>query len=469
MDFVNYLEVFFSKHFPDKSYIVGGWCRDKLLNKNPKDIDIVIEEENGAERACILLSELDNVSYYKVGNSYPIYKVYFKEYNETIDIADSQKEYFPDTNSRQRLTKYASLREDSLRRDFTINKIYYNLTTKKYLSFCNGIKDLENKIITCDNNPNKMFSNDPLRIIRMCRFSIKYDFTIDDYILQSAYSNIDRLNIISKERIQEELIKICNCSKGLYKFLINFESIFLYIFPWYENLQNILQHPSLTINDIRNIHLEGKYVSDHIKLCLYNMPDDYKGIIQLAILFHDIGKLKTRSIKDNKCRFINHENVGVYLAEEELSKLKFSNKDIKTICMCIKYHMRLHEYNLKTDKSVRKLIREVNEYLDIILKVSEIDKLSCIKEKQESDFNILKDKIYNIKNNMKEPLISGDDIINIYNESPSEIIGLVKKACLDLQDNYNFNKDKLIIFLKQYKHSQDFLSKYKKDVDKINI
>ena len=466
MNLLETLEDFFSRNFHNKSYIVGGYCRDTILGNNPKDIDIVIEEENGAERASILLANQNpnEVSYYKVGNSYPIYKVHFKTFNETVDIADSQSEYFPDNNSRQRLTKFASLEEDSARRDFTINKIYYNLTTKQYSSFCNAEKDLKSEIITCDNNPDIMFSNDPLRILRMCRFAIKYNFDINDNVLSSAFSNINRLDIISKERIQEELMKICNIPRGLHHLIVDFKPIFNYIFPWYKLLENTLQHPSINENDIRNIHLEGLYVSDHIDLCLFNMPNDYVGIIQLAVLFHDIGKLETRSVKDGKCRFINHENVGINIAKRELTLLKFCNNDIKTICKSIKFHMITHPYNLKTNKNIKKFIRDVGDYLDIILKVSKIDSMSCEKLKEDDmPFDIITDKIYTYKINMVTPIITGDDIITIYNEKPNEIIGLVKKACIDLQDNFGLNsKEKLVGFMKQFKHCQDFLSNYKR-------
>jgi poly(A) polymerase len=256
-----------NKFINEHCYIVGGFVRDILLGIQPKDIDIVVDKHYGSLKLGLMIHKAISKEITKprrLGN-YPIWQLTFisgELAGESIEIAESMTEEFPDISTRQRIVKYASLKDDIYRRDFTINSLLMKFNKGNNIGSIvdisdYGLKDLlENKLIRClpNINPEDIFYADPLRIIRAVRFSIKYDWEIEKTTFQAMKNVKDRINILSKERILSELKNICQYEYGLLKAILLFDKLEILelIFPEVAALKNIKQAP-----DSRNIHLEG--------------------------------------------------------------------------------------------------------------------------------------------------------------------------------------------------------------------
>lgn len=214
-----------NSEFKNKVFSIGGFVRDQILNIESNDLDLVVEISGGAEKfATFLNSQFKNetTTAFQKGLGYPIWFLKFKTdvvYNEqlfktatgSIDIADSQKECFPDPTTRQRITTFGNLNEDIQRRDFTINMLAENLTTHEVLDLSgSGLNDLKSGLIKTHPqvHPDQVFSDDPLRMIRAIRFATKYNFKIEPTILKSIVQNKSRLQILSSERIWDEFKKM---------------------------------------------------------------------------------------------------------------------------------------------------------------------------------------------------------------------------------------------------------------------
>ena len=240
------------------AYYVGGYVRDFVMNIEPKDLDLVIDIPKGnIAFANAIKNTYPNITTnpIKLG-AYPIRQIQFTDVNETIEIADTMTETFPDKFSRQRDVIFASIEKDIERRDFTINSLLFDLTSNKIVDLANGINDIKHKIIRCNSNvnPEEIFSADPLRILRGIRFSVKYGFNIEEKTFNAMKNAGERINILSNERIYSELKNICKVKKGLKNAVILMDKldILKYIFPEVDHLKTIYQAP-----DSRLIHLEG--------------------------------------------------------------------------------------------------------------------------------------------------------------------------------------------------------------------
>ena len=246
------------EYFKNHVYIVGGYVRDLVMNIEPKDLDLVVDLNKGnIDFANAIKKTYSDITTnpIKLG-AYPIRQIQFTDLNETIEIADTMKETFPDKFSRQRNVVFASLKDDIDRRDFTINSLLLDLTTNNIIDLVGGINDIKNRIIRCNSNvnPEEIFSADPLRILRGIRFSVKYGFQIEEKTFNAMKKVGERITILSNERIYTELKNICKVKKGLKNAIILMDKldILKYIFPEVDHLKSIYQAP-----DSRLIHLEG--------------------------------------------------------------------------------------------------------------------------------------------------------------------------------------------------------------------
>lgn len=255
-------DYFFNNH----CYIVGGFVRDILLGIAPKDIDILVDVEDGSFKlASMIYDKLSDIitEPRRLGN-YPIWQLTFihgEFKGESIEIAEAMMEEFPDVESRQRIVKFASLKEDIYRRDFTINSLLMKFncgeSVESVIDISNyGINDLKNGIIRCipQVNAEEILFADPLRILRGIRFSIRYGYDIDENTYNAMKKVKNRINILSVERILSELENICKERKGLLKCILLLDKLEMLdlIFPEVEHLKYIKQSP-----DIRMIHMEG--------------------------------------------------------------------------------------------------------------------------------------------------------------------------------------------------------------------
>jgi len=432
--------------FANKAYAVGGYVRDQVLGLEAKDLDIVVSMKDGAEKLTHYIREQLGQSIStprQMGASYPIWQITFKEditFNgETyktagaiIEFADTMKETFPDETTRQRQTEYGTLEEDVERRDFTVNMLLKDLSSGEVKDLTGTSReDLEKGILR--GHPrvslDVIFSNDPLRMIRLLRFQAKYGWKIPLSVLKTVKRNAERIEIVSSERIMGELEKVMAVGK-LYQAikLMKITGLLKYVLPEIEALKGVTQG--------KDHHSEGD-VFKHTLLVLKNAPKTVEG--QLAALLHDVGKARTQEVLEDTVHFYTHEDVSAEMAEAILYRLKFDKKTIERVVKLVREHMRPHTLEGASPKAFRKLIRDMGEELtDVLLDLAEADSLGSYPI--ENIVPNLREEIERIRKAPvkmeKKPILGGQEIMDTLHIKPGPKVGEVSKFLIELADDY---------------------------------
>ena len=301
-------------------FAVGGCVRDYIRDCEIKDIDLVVDLPNGGIE---FVKWLENNGY--VTGTVVIYENFGTAMFHLSDFPDFQleavhtrKECYRDAKSRNPETSFGTMKEDWTRRDFTINAIYYDISNMKIIDFYNrGVTDIDYKIIRTCGDPEIIFSEDPLRILRMVRFSARFDYRIDFGALQCAIKCIDKLDIISKERITDEFTKMLTYSKDSAKkslCLLWDLGAFKYIFPCFHH------HDTLTkVNIINNL-------SCFYDKCVINSVEPTITEILANLLYNDYNLLQ-------------HYGIKYYLLE----KLRYSNDVVNEVIFLIENAYKLEK------------------------------------------------------------------------------------------------------------------------------
>lgn len=436
--------------FSNKAHAVGGYVRDQFMGLDAKDLDIVVEMRDGAKKFTNFLHDLfpsETSRPRQLGAGYPIWQISFKEDIEykgktyktkraEIEVADTQKESFPDKGSRQRVVEYGTLEEDIARRDFTTNMLLKDLTSGEIKDLTGVSKnDIKKGILrghpTVDFN--EILAQDPLRMLRLVRFQTKYGWDVPLDVLKTVRKNAKRIQIVSNERIRDELIKIMKLGKlgNAVKFM-KAVGLLKYVLPEIDRLRGV-NHDTL-----RGHHQEGD-VWRHTLLVLNNAKPGVEN--QLAALLHDVGKPETREILDDKIRFLGHEDVGGEIAEAIVARLKFEKDVVKKVGQMVRNHMKPHNYVRQNvnEKTLRRFIRNVGEEMvDSILDLAEADQLGNLPS--ENKIPYLREKIDKILHSPvkveNKPILNGREIMKILGIKPGPMVGKVGRWLLEKADEY---------------------------------
>jgi len=438
-------------------FAVGGYVRDQILNKPSKDLDIVVNQENGAKEFTQFLHKnfMDQTSQpYEIGAGYPIWHIAFKHDIEfegetfevtgaRLDVADTQKEAFPDINSRQRITEFGTIEDDAIRRDFTSNSLYKNLSNGELYDITGlSLFDIRNGIIQCNPqvSPEKIFNDDPLRMLRAIVFKVRFDWTITNRTWEAIKRNAYRIQIISKERILEELKKTIMVKKFYQAIeLIDEATLLNYILPEIVMMKSV--------NQSKKHHAEGS-VYNHTIEVLKHAPNNI--IMQFSSLLHDVGKFETYKKINGEITFHGHEKIGSDKARVILQGLKFDTYTIERISKIIDCHMRplFLMNNGPNGKAVRRFIRDAGDLLDDILDLAEADANGSLPVKNH--IPELRKKIVEINSSPNKPsnkaILDGNEIMNVLNIQSGKLIGEIIQFLFDKQDEYaeakkDFTKD----------------------------
>lgn len=350
-----------------QAFIVGGCVRDLLLDKRPKDWDIATSATpNEVEQ---IFSDWKTIA---VGKSFGVIVVIDDLTKEQFEIATFRKDGEYDKNRHPKSVEFCSVEEDSNRRDFTFNAMYFDPLKNKLLDFHNGKEDLlKAEKVKFIGNANERIKEDPLRILRAIRFSSKYGMRLSDEAFLAIKEKRYILSRISKERIQDELTKILMIGNFDNTFRLFERTMVLRI------LLPAVHKLALYPQDI-NWHPEGDCWQHTIrsldklpKLALNNK------IVLWATLLHDIGKPNTFENHGNgKIANHNHDMIGAEIANEILRDLKFSNKEREAIVWIIENHMRVkHAHELKLSKFKRLI---AHKQFNNLMVVSRADSESSI-------------------------------------------------------------------------------------------
>jgi len=414
-----------------ESYLIGGFVRDILLQKKEKkDIDIMVIG-SAIETAKNLKKKLigaEKIQFYKNFGAAMI-----KWRNFIIEIVGARKESY-NRNSRKPVVKIGTLEDDQNRRDFTINSIAIGLNKDnfgKVIDPFNGIKDIKDKIIRTPLNPEKTYSDDPLRMFRAIRFSSQLEFEIETQSFEAIKNNINRIKIISKERIVDELNKIILSKKPSIGFLnLDKSGLLKLILPELTNLKGVEEIEGKS-------HKENFYhtleVLDNISLKSENLW------LRWAALLHDVGKVSTKKYNPKTgWTFHGHEFVGSKMVYQIFKRLKLPlNEKMKYVQKLVLLSSRpiiIAEYFI-TDSAVRRLIFDSGELLEDLICLCEADittKNPKLFEDYHKNFKIVRKKIKYLeeKDNLKnfQPPISGKIIMKYFNLGPSKEIGIIKDS-----------------------------------------
>lgn len=436
-------------------FTVGGCIRDEILGNEIKDIDLCIDLTDGGIDFANWLYEKGLLTNEPV--VYPTYGTAMfclKEFPDVeLEAVQTRKEQYKDKNSRNPEVVFGSLEEDCKRRDLTINSLYYDISRNVYLDLTgNGYHDISDHIIRTAGDPDIVFTDDSLRILRTIRFSSRYNWNIDPNTYEGMKRNVDRLSIITKERIQDEFNKMLVCDNPVMALtLIKDIGAMKYIIPELEQTYGLIQN---------KYHFGD--VWQHILKVVENTRNDLE--LRMAALLHDIGKINTRTVDDNgNVHFYRHEIVSSEMCDTILRRLKYSNDFIRKVQVLVKNHMRCKNIGnfcekLK-DKTLRKFQYEFgdkNFYL--IMSLIHADNISHKKEYclYEQVPILLRRNNILIENNtdffnFKLP-INGNDVKNIKKIKNSPLIkkylNILLKICFQTP---NLTKEQLFIILEKLK------------------
>lgn len=422
--------------FSGKAHAVGGFVRDELLGVVSKDLDIVVEMRGGAEKLTRYLNRKfpnETSRPYRLGAGYPIWQITFKEDIEVggkvyktsgavIEVADTQKEMFPDPNSRSRVVEYGTLKDDIERRDFTVNMLLKDLTSGEIIDLTGtSLSDLKNGVLR--GNPDvdfdKILKDDPLRMMRLIRFQAKYGWNVPMFVLRAVRSNASRIGIVSAERVKgelEKMMKIGKLAQGIR--LMKTVGLLKYVLPEVQALSGVQQQ------DSRGMHREGD-VLKHTLMVLRNAGPGVES--QLAALLHDVGKPETQETIDGLIRFVGHEKVGGEIAEGIMRRLRFDSTVVKRVRTMVQNHMRPHGLSGAGPNALRRFVRDVGEELvDSVLNLAEADQLGNLPP--TNSIPGLREKMEKLRENVKEtekPVLDGREVQRILNIRPGRLVGEV--------------------------------------------
>jgi len=415
-----------------QTYIVGGYVRDRFLNRNQKskDIDVVCVGDGIllAQTLAQKLRPIPNVTVFKRFGTAMV-----KINDIELEFVGARKESY-DFESRKPTIENGTLEDDQNRRDFTINALAVSLNFDSFGEvldpFC-GIKDLKNQIIKTPLDPDKTFSDDPLRMMRAIRFSTQLGFEIEEKTLLSIAKNKERLRIISEERINSELEKIIMSEKPSIGFKLLFDTGLLQIFfPEMVALHGV---------EIRNNigHKDNFY---HTLEVLDNISKETDNLwLRWSAILHDIAKPPTKRFDTSVgWTFHGHETLGASMVARIFKRMKLpQDNKLKYVQKLVFMHLRpIALTNDKvTDSAVRRLLFDAGDDIDDLMTLCKADITSKNEgkvQRYKENYTLLEQKIQEVEEKDKlrnwQPPISGEDIMNAFGLPPGREIGVLKNA-----------------------------------------
>lgn len=433
--------------FESPVFCVGGWVRDGLLGRPlGLDIDLVVENEGGAQKLAQILHDVYPEFFsrpHPLGRGYPIFQLVLEKSWQGLlagthfEIADTQREMFPDEGSRTRVAEFGNLNEDSLRRDFTVNSLYWDFSKQALLDPSGfGVEDIANQVLRSpqpENQKNKNFSDDPLRILRMYRFASQLNFVFEPNTKIAALEVKERLRILSRERIRDELLKVFTRSGGS-NFFSNLQrdGILEILFP------ELI--PMVGCEQDSRFHSEGD-VWVHTLLVMKN--SEPTPVQQLTALLHDVGKPGTQSREsDGRIRFLGHEKISEEIALRFLEGFKFPNTMIESVRVLIQMHLRgFDAANWTSLKPARKFLRDAGKNLSELLKFIEADAKSSLRPDGRPDLGFLatlKEKLNSAAQVpiRVKPLLSGFELMDHLKIGPGPQIKQIQEQLFEKEEDF---------------------------------
>ena len=411
-----------------EAYVIGGYVRDLILNRPSKDIDIV-SVGSGVE-----LAE-------KVAERLGVQVIVFRNFGTAQLKTDDLEEEFVGarcesyrSESRKPIVEDGTLQDDQNRRDFTINAMGISLNVKNYgelIDPFNGMSDLRKKLIRTPLEPAITFSDDPLRMMRAARFATQLNFDIEPDTFDGLVQMAERISIISKERINDELNKIILAKIPSYGFkLLHQAGILKLIFPEFVELQGAE-------------YQDGKGHKDnfyHTLQVLDNISKHTNDLwLRWAAIMHDIAKPATKRF-DKKVgwTFHGHEELGARMTPRIFRQMKLPmNESMRFVQKLVRLHLRPIALSKEeiTDSALRRLLFDAGDDLEALMTLCRADITSKNPDKVRkhlANFDKVEQKLYDLEERDKirnfQPVVTGEVIMQAFALKPSAEVGIIKTA-----------------------------------------
>ncbi|HZW69515.1 MAG TPA: HD domain-containing protein [Hanamia sp.] len=416
------------------AYIIGGFVRDKILNRYSKDADIVCDGD-GIQLAQLVALQFDPKPHLSIFKNFGTaqLKLFINGNTFEIEFVGARKESY-NRDSRKPDVVAGTMEEDRLRRDFTINTIAAKLHKINFLEIVDplhGLEDIKNKIIKTPLPPAQTFIDDPLRMMRAIRFAAQLNFTIAPETFQAIKENASRIKIVSGERIIDEINKIVMTAKPSVGFDLLYTSGLLeIIFP---------QMVALVGAEF----IDGKGHKDnfyHTLQVLDNIAPHTNDLwLRWAAILHDIAKPVTKKFEEGHgWTFHGHEVVGGRMVPKIFAQLKLPlNEKMKFVRKMVELHLRpisLTKENI-TDSAIRRLLFDAGDDIENLMTLCKADITSKNKQKVQrylANFEMVEKRLKEVEESDHlrnwQPPITGEIIMKEFNLPPSRIVGEIKNA-----------------------------------------
>lgn len=414
-------------------YVIGGWVRDLFLHRPSDDVDIVVVG-SGIALAESVAKRIGKGAHLSVFKTYGTAQV--KRGELELEFVGARRESYTH-DSRNPIVEDGTLEEDQNRRDFTINAMAICLNKARYgelLDPFDGIGDLEQCIIRTPLDPDITFSDDPLRMMRAIRFATQLGFNLDGETFDAIARNKERIGIITRERIAEELNKIILSRRPSEGFLLlDKTGLLQLIFPELAALKGV---------EVK----EGRGHKDvflHTLKVLDNLAETSDNLwLRWAALLHDIGKPKSKAWDAQAgWTFRNHNYIGAKMVPKIFAKMKLPlNEKMDYVKKMVDLHMRpinLIEETV-TDSAVRRLLFEAGDDIDDLMLLCDADITSRSEEKKarfHHNYQLVRQKMVELEERDRirnfQPPVNGDEIMEMFHLEPCSLVGELKAAVKD--------------------------------------
>ncbi len=394
-----------------EAFFAGGWVRDYLLQRKPKDIDIATSARPEEVRRLFLNST-------DIGASFGVVQV--RAFGHSYEIATFRKEgpYLDGRHPSE--IAFTTPEQDARRRDFTVNGMFYDPIAGRVIDYVRGRPDLQRRLIRTIGDPEARFEEDKLRMLRALRFACSLDFEIAAPTWETIRRLAPKILQVSWERIRDEVAKMLVApARGRGLALLHESGLLKEILPEVEAMRGIQQPPEF--------HPEGDvYVHTRMALELLKKPSS---VLALGTLLHDVGKPPTFSVSD-RIRFDGHVEVGAQIADAVCRRLRLSNEETEQVVELERHHLRFMHVHLMRKSTLTRFLRL--PHFDDHLELHRVDCLSSHRNLDSYRLCLEKLKELRAQAPPSPPLINGEDLIAL-GYQPGPIFKEILESVEDLQ------------------------------------